>query len=451
MSLINQMLKDLDKRREKHATSQNDILSDLKPATQSPVKLWLSEHLLGIILIMSLPILLALIWQLISSPNASAEATLKPMVTDAQHQTISLPASREPSQPQASTEPPTTAPPIVKLKRLIVSGKSGETQMLFLLSADTQYHLTNGPHRNQLSLTLLNTKLSPSFTSSDKTILPLKGIQTKMVDDHLNITMTLAKNTKIKQLALNHDDTPQLLLTLTSLKEAVRPISKPRPQRKATRPTPKKKASRPAPVVTVKKAKPPKPKISVRKRLYQKALNEAAGGRADLAIQHLETLLIKYPTDIPLRESLAKILLEHSKTERASKVLEVGMRDFPHHRPFTQLQARIFVNQGKLTQALQMLRAAAPTLDKDPEYYAFIAALYQRLNKPALAARLYNRLLHYQPRNSVWWTGLGISLEASGNLNAALDAYQRGEATGTLNAELQTYVENRISTLKNGI
>jgi MSHA biogenesis protein MshN len=63
----------------------------------------------------------------------------------------------------------------------------------------------------------------------------------------------------------------------------------------------------------------------------------------------------------------------------------------------------------------------------------------------AIAA--YRRALA-QPKNEpVWWVGLGVSLEATGEPAEARDAYARAAAEPTLPADVRRYVVDRLAAL----
>jgi len=66
------------------------------------------------------------------------------------------------------------------------------------------------------------------------------------------------------------------------------------------------------------------------------------------------------------------------------------------------------------------------------EYAAFLAALLQREGKHEEAIGHFRTALRIRPNFRVWWVGLGISLQAANQPEAALDAYRRACAAGNL-------------------
>jgi MSHA biogenesis protein MshN len=108
------------------------------------------------------------------------------------------------------------------------------------------------------------------------------------------------------------------------------------------------------------------------------------------------------------------------------------------------------VVQGKIRQALNLLQLAPPPLETNPDYHAFVAALYQRQGQPFFAEKLYEQLLVLQPDNAAWWTGLGIALENLGKNTQAVQAYWKARNSEQVNPELRIFVENHIHNLQQG-
>jgi MSHA biogenesis protein MshN len=92
-------------------------------------------------------------------------------------------------------------------------------------------------------------------------------------------------------------------------------------------------------------------------------------------------------------------------------------------------------------------RHAAPP-DRNPDFHAFAAALYQRLGRHKEAIEQYQSALRLAPSAGVWWLGLGISLQAAERPKDALDAYTRAKSAGNLAPELLGFVDQRLKQLQ---
>lgn len=183
---------------------------------------------------------------------------------------------------------------------------------------------------------------------------------------------------------------------------------------------------------------------------YQDALRLLQSGRPSAAEPRLRAALDSYPALRTARTALAGLLINAGRLPEATTVLSVGLALAPTYAPFAKLYARLRIDQGELADARAVLERAAPPVQDDPEYHALLAALYQRLGLYAQAAQTYRGALQAQPRNGVWWLGLGLALEGAGDRVTALQAYQRAQQSGTLDAEVLRYVETKITALQTG-
>ncbi|ARU54814.1 TPR repeat protein [Oleiphilus messinensis] len=89
------------------------------------------------------------------------------------------------------------------------------------------------------------------------------------------------------------------------------------------------------------------------------------------------------------------------------------------------LHARALVQTGNASEALSILAGRIPPVEAHADYHALLAALYQQLNLHELAIQYYAQLVNVYPDSGDWWVGLGISLEAIGKRQSAVQAYRR--------------------------
>jgi len=181
---------------------------------------------------------------------------------------------------------------------------------------------------------------------------------------------------------------------------------------------------------------------------YQDALRLLQSGRPSAAEPRLHAALDSYPAHRAARTTLAGLLINAGRLPDATTVLAAGLALAPTYAPFAKLYARLRIDQGESGDARVVLERAAPAVQDDPEYHALLAALYQRLGLYEQAAQTYRGALQAQPRNGVWWLGLGLALEGAGDRSNALQAYRRARQSGTLDSEVLRYVESKITALQ---
>jgi MSHA biogenesis protein MshN len=161
----------------------------------------------------------------------------------------------------------------------------------------------------------------------------------------------------------------------------------------------------------------------------------------------LQTALELDPSHVKAREMLAGSYLRRGDLVAAAEVVRDGMMRVPKHTVFTKLYARILSQQNAIPSAIQVLTRHAPPLAEDLEYHAMLAALYQRQGQYQQAAKTYSELVKLRRNAGVWWMGLGVSLEALGKKPEARLAFDQARESGNLSSQLQRYVEKRLAAL----
>ena len=109
--------------------------------------------------------------------------------------------------------------------------------------------------------------------------------------------------------------------------------------------------------------------------------------------------------------------------------------------------ARAQAERGEVRAALETLQSNAAAGAGNAEYRGLHAAVLQRASRHAEAIEEYGAALRLVPSASVWWMGLGLSLEAVGLMREARDAFLRARAGDVLAPELAAFVEQKIRQL----
>ena len=182
---------------------------------------------------------------------------------------------------------------------------------------------------------------------------------------------------------------------------------------------------------------------------YQKGVKFLQQGRMREGKESLQEALSIYIPHIKAREMLAGIYIKSGHLISAAELLSEGVKVAPDYPLFAKLYARVLLEQNKPALAVQILErgAAAAMIDQEADYYALLAATYQRVNQHNKAVDIYLQLVKIHPDQGVWWLGLGISLEKSGKNSTALEAYRRAQKTGSLNTGLASFAKKRVAAL----
>ena len=182
-------------------------------------------------------------------------------------------------------------------------------------------------------------------------------------------------------------------------------------------------------------------------RAYQEGYDLIAAHRYRKAETELRSALALDPGHIKAREMLVGVFISQGRWVEASELLRVGVEISPQHHTFRKLYARSLMQLKRDQQAIEVLSSHKPTVVQDPEHYAILAALYQRQANHAAATRTYSEMLKVRPQMGIWWVGMGISLEAMGDKQQAVAAYQQARKSGSLNGDVARYTDNRLLAL----
>lgn len=179
----------------------------------------------------------------------------------------------------------------------------------------------------------------------------------------------------------------------------------------------------------------------------QAAVMMMQGGRIGDAYQHLRTFLEVSPTAHQSRETLATLLFAQREYAQARIVVDAGLNQVPNYAAFKKIKARLLMQDNDPAQALTLLRNLPPAVATDTEYHELLATLYRQGNLHEQAISTYKDLLRIDSQQGSWWAGLGISLEAQDKDSDALVSYKTALQSANLDTGLRQYVQNRISNL----
>jgi len=195
---------------------------------------------------------------------------------------------------------------------------------------------------------------------------------------------------------------------------------------------------------------PPSPEEKA-ESLYRKGVSLIRSGQERDGENALKTALAIYPPHIKARETLSLVLLQGHQFEQAKRILYEGIDIAPGYAPFSSRLARLYVEQGDETRALDLLEHNLGQVTPDGTYLGLLGTLYQRAAKPEEARDAFRQAINLQPDESRWWMGLGVSLEALRDWAAARDAYRRCLMNANTDPRVRQYAEQRLSIVSSHI
>lgn len=425
MSLINEMLKDLEKRRKKNdKNSEGTLLSNLQTPDDGNGESPKSKKKLLLLLIILVVILLLVLffWPDLLKPGKQVNSSLAVVKPS---KVIAKPTIAKPH----AVVPAKLSP--VSLDDMVLS-QSGKTTILNLdVSGKVNYHIKTEESltgsAKTYDLELLNTSVNASIPKiADDSAL--SKINLTSAEHVSNVLLTVKPGVKLAGLYTEENNGAERVV-ISFYNVNYQPPKTTEPEMSVERSLPKTQEER-------------------MEAAYQQVLNDLGKGNYSTATKQLEMIVQEFPRFTKARESLIKLLLRKGSLAQAQILLSRSLAENPDNTKLLMLQARIYFIQEQFKQAQAVLRQITPpTLNENPGFYAMNAALQQRLGHPLMAAELYEQLLSYDSNNSIWWMGLGIALESANKPNSAVDAFKRALSTGELNPDLRAFVATKIAGL----
>ncbi len=147
------------------------------------------------------------------------------------------------------------------------------------------------------------------------------------------------------------------------------------------------------------------------------------------------------------RETYAKLLVNEGNLLAARNLVETGLQLAPNHAGFKKVKARILIGNGDIADAVTLLESRAPAVHEDIEYHELLATA-QLASRDFEGAQLsYTGLVRQDQSQGRWWYGLAASHDSLGNRQAARQAYSRAAAQSNLSPNLRRRVQDRLTVL----
>ncbi|MBU6459319.1 MAG: tetratricopeptide repeat protein [Proteobacteria bacterium] len=183
---------------------------------------------------------------------------------------------------------------------------------------------------------------------------------------------------------------------------------------------------------------------------YKLGIKEFESGQIVEALGEFQRALVLNPNNAPARQALSNIYIGQRQYTVAQNLLEQGLLLQPGLLAFSYPLAGLLVQQGENAKALQVLNEAEAEGSSNADFFALRAAILMRLHKPAQAVQDYRQALTLDPNKPSWLVGLGIAYEANHDEAGARDAYLEAQSSQHLSPVLSRFVHQRLARLSNG-
>jgi len=191
-----------------------------------------------------------------------------------------------------------------------------------------------------------------------------------------------------------------------------------------------------------------------RRQLTSEELIEQKISKAEKAInannltkaeQLFEEILIIDPKQQQVRKKLAALWFGRKSFNEAINLLSQGIALAPENSELRSMQAHVYLQKGNLKQAYNSLRALADLPQQ--EYQLLIVNITQQLSNYDAAINAYKILLDLQPENSRWHLGLATIYDKTSEFVLAVSEYNLALAQGGLSQDSSHFAMQRIQAL----
>jgi MSHA biogenesis protein MshN len=172
-----------------------------------------------------------------------------------------------------------------------------------------------------------------------------------------------------------------------------------------------------------------------------------AGNMAEAEVALREALRFDPMAD-KARQALLGMLVEAARREEAERLLDERLQLDAGNYVFATALARLQLERGANADALATLQRSASHGENSAEYQAMLANALSRVGQHKDAGERFGAAARLAPRNALWYMGLGVELRTENRNPEARAAFQRARELGGLNPQLVSYLDQQLHELE---
>ena len=437
MSLVNEMLRDLDRRRRMPASlDSGGYATEDGPVATSGRNHYLLG--LGIVIVLLIAVIAAVLINnnvpqqaptVVSTPVSPVTETLVPRQVGSGTQVVgmvdtasSLPVARVAGERQRSNGTELRIEVTEKVPFAIVS--QSESALAVLLTGVGS--------------------VSNDFSMTDNATLEVtgEGLLLKL-DNARDSDFVVYENTDGGNFAVIVQSFWRALTATEPMQDVTAGMEQASGNQQAANSTP---VSNSAPVAPVRTQRA----LSLEERdrnATQNALRQVRSGQMQAAYNALYQFIASNPEAHQSRNTLITLLYAQQQFEQVSVLVDEGLMMAPNLAAYKKMKARLLMTDDRANEAVSLLKTVPPTAADDPEYFELLASLLQQTGDYRAAIDAYQDLIRTDRSVGRWWAGMGISHESLGNRQEAINSFEVALQTTSLDSNLRQYSRNRIKAL----
>ncbi len=177
---------------------------------------------------------------------------------------------------------------------------------------------------------------------------------------------------------------------------------------------------------------------------YRKGMQAAAVGDSAAAVPALRRALENDPRHAKARQALLSVLAANRHWDEVKQVAQSGLALDPARSGWASILARLQHEQGDTEGAVKTLETHAAHAASDADFQGLFAILLHKRQRYAEAAQRYQAALAMRPGEGRWWYGLGLALEGAGRGDEAKAAFGKARDAGNLPADMLGLIEQKL-------
>jgi tetratricopeptide (TPR) repeat protein len=179
---------------------------------------------------------------------------------------------------------------------------------------------------------------------------------------------------------------------------------------------------------------------------FSQAQQALANGQRQQAERLLKRLLVQQPGHLAASLLLSQLYLSQNAPQQAEPVILAALQAHPDQPDLITHFTHCLVAEERLNEAADYL---LKTMHGDyAPHLGLLATIRQRQQQHRQARDYFLRALRLNPQEVTWLAGLGISQEQLGEMDEARQAYRSALSSRKLNLTLKDFVEGRLSAMK---
>lgn len=144
----------------------------------------------------------------------------------------------------------------------------------------------------------------------------------------------------------------------------------------------------------------------------------------------------------------ARLAIQSNNTQSAIQALQALLTAKPYDHASRLLLSRLYFQSNQPDIALNLLQAAPSEDDLSIEFLGFRASLYTEAGEHLNAISDYQVLTRVEPTNVRWQLGIAIAYDQIDAYQDAKFAYEQVKLIGDLPTNIFTFIDERITILK---